>query len=1002
MPESTEIITEATYEWSLGASLTLEIGGVLVTFEVANALADATLYSGRFDFSGNPHLFSDFLKKWLPDDAPDFLTQIDIRKVEMEIGTKKGQSGLHSFLLLGEIQVGDQVLQVLFAQQKKEQAIGNKEKGQSEKTSLFSTRFPGVLRFNQLPFVGEYFSEEHGLQDLMLSYTSEAVEANVLAVFDPSKADQPPISFNGGLAISGAVHFPIIGTYPLTYGTASDEWQMPNISALKDISKDISSKVKPKKELAKNDASTSLSAQEQTQNAQKVGKKFGIFQLDNIEMVKRDNRIGLSLSGSVQISVFEMAVEGLEITVPMEVLLGKFEKLKEVEFGLSGLAIDIRKGNFKLAGGLLRTRHTESDGTSYDDYAGMVQLGFGKFQLTGVGSYAQYKGATSLFAFLYLGYPLGGTPEFFVTGLAIGFGINRNFIAPTIDKVLEFPLIVICSPKDAKGALDKGVMSVLKSLHDYLPPSIGDYFVVAGINFESFKIISTQALLAVKFGNSLEITLMGVSRLSMPAVYIELVFLARFVPDEGMFMAQGQLTSKSYLFDPSIQLTGGFAVGFWFSGEHAGDFIISIGGYHPDFKPPAHYPQHIPRVGLKWKLGNAMSILGEMYFALTPQAIMAGLKIEASLDLGFLSAFIRINANFIIYWKPFYYEARIVVAIGLRVTIKKCKVSVSFNFSLEAGLLLWGPDFSGEAYLETSVKTFKVEFGSNAPRRPMPIGWEAFRDAFIPHKGNESPCSMQVMQGAIASLSAQLQGENERQEVTIINPKEFAYSINCMIPATDTNIGGIEKKASEWQFQDTQNLVQANADLGIAPMDKHEFNAIHSVQILKNSGEIWTESTTKFKFSPILKNVPSALWGKGLPKNNASNSDPSLVRNVLMGFEITPAKDAKAGESKALDKETLSYHDYDNTLSNTTTKRIMKQAQNSNGDPLTMKTFLKENPPLKRTEETQHFFAAYFADDLAENRMSQDFITQDDLLRDVFKQKEKAFMLACEPMVMAI
>ena len=60
------------------------------------------------------------------------------------------------------------------------------------------------------------------------------------------------------------------------------------------------------------------------------------------------------------------------------------------------------------------------------------------------------------------------------------------------------------------------------------------------------------------------------------------------------------MTSDSYVLAPDCRLTGGFALCFWFKPHpRAGDFVVSLGGYHPAFNAPPHYPA-VPRLGVAW------------------------------------------------------------------------------------------------------------------------------------------------------------------------------------------------------------------------------------------------------------------------------------------------------------------------------------------------------------------------------------------------------------------
>lgn len=63
----------------------------------------------------------------------------------------------------------------------------------------------------------------------------------------------------------------------------------------------------------------------------------------------------------------------------------------------------------------------------------------------------------------------------------------------------------------------------------------------------------------------------------------------------------------------------------WFGNNaNSGDFVVTLGGYHPSFNVPSHYPQ-VPRLSFfNSSITSELNIKGEMYFALTPRCIMAG------------------------------------------------------------------------------------------------------------------------------------------------------------------------------------------------------------------------------------------------------------------------------------------------------------------------------------------------------------------------------------------
>ena len=83
---------------------------------------------------------------------------------------------------------------------------------------------------------------------------------------------------------------------------------------------------------------------------------------------------------------------------------------------------------------------------------------------------------------------------------------------------------------------------------------------------------------------------------------------------------------------PDIKLTGGFAYVIWFKGEKSGEFVMTMGATTPTSTATA-YPV-VPRLGLRWSIGDSIVIRPAAGFALTSEALMAGGDFEASAHFG--------------------------------------------------------------------------------------------------------------------------------------------------------------------------------------------------------------------------------------------------------------------------------------------------------------------------------------------------------------------------------
>ena len=135
-------------------------------------------------------------------------------------------------------------------------------------------------------------------------------------------------------------------------------------------------------------------------------------------------------------------------------------------------------------------------------------------------------------------------------------------------------------------------------------------------------------------------------------------------PSEGTFKLQALLTSNSWIINTDCKLTGGFALFVWFGGEHKGDMVFTLGGYHPRFQSSGTLSV-VPRLGLNWTVNDKLSIKGGAYLAITPSCLMLGAKLEATFNSGRISAWFTAYLDVVVNWEPLFFEAEL--GISLRV-----------------------------------------------------------------------------------------------------------------------------------------------------------------------------------------------------------------------------------------------------------------------------------------------------------------------------------------------
>ncbi|HET6221197.1 MAG TPA: DUF6603 domain-containing protein, partial [Dongiaceae bacterium] len=402
-----------------------------------------------------------------------------------------------------------------------------------------------------------------------------------------------------------------------------------------------------------------------------IQKGFGPLYLEQIgfgatEVGGKIERISLLMDGSVSMFGLTCAVDDLQITYITT--NGDFFAAENWAVDLAGLAVSADMGGVQIAGGLLK--QTTPAGI---EYLGMLLGRFGVYGLTIYGGYGEGNDNGEKFtAFFAVGAiigPIGGPPAFFLTGIGGGVGINRRLVVPTdLSNFGDYPLIqaldIAASPQDP--------MTQLRALGAYFPMQKGVFWFAAGVSFNSFALVDGIAVLAIQVGDGLDINLLGLARMALPRpqvalVSIEIALLVRFSSSEGVMWIQGQLTDNSWILYPDIKLTGGFAYVMWFKGEHRGEFVLTLGGYHPDFHRDG-YP-NVPRLGLRWSIGDYIVIKAGSYFALTSEAVMAGGDFEASAHFGPAWAELKFGANGIVYFDPFHYHVNVYLHIAAGVTI---------------------------------------------------------------------------------------------------------------------------------------------------------------------------------------------------------------------------------------------------------------------------------------------------------------------------------------------
>lgn len=569
----------------------------------------------------------------------------------------------------------------------------------------------------------------------------------------------------------------------------------------------------------------------------KLDQTIALFTLHRLGIGMEGGELALALDASLNVRPFTFSLFGAGIRIGLSDYVPHFI--------LNGFGLDFQNDLMTIGGSLSRVE---------SGYQGTLVI---QVKTISVIAQIRYDTDGSLFAYAAVNGNIGGTAAFFVTGLALGFAWNKNLFVPGIEQVAQSPLILAATGKISSDQLQT-------QMNDILTQENGAKVLTAGIRFTMFEIVDTFLLLYVRFGMSFELDLLGTAEVTMPPncpgektplAYARLALKAAVKPEEGFAGVEARLTPESYILSRDCHLTGGFAFYMWYQGEHSGDFVITFGGYHPEYEKtkPQHYPD-VPRVGFLWKPANGITIDGDMYFALTPSAAMAGGRLSAVYELGPLKAYFIAKVDFYLSWRPFSYDASIGIVLGGSLRVKLLFVSVTLKLELGAMLHVWGPDFSAKARVSIWVASFDISFGANANQGERALTWEDFCRAFLPKEKPEAamtdgmsdpeestnPLKIAFCSGLISKIK--IAGD----EYSVLRPDGVQITVESVMPLHSASVN-------------ENPLSVEGTDTCVKPMKENgtTFRSDISVTV-KSEG---SNGYDDFEGSVTKRNLPTAIWG---------------------------------------------------------------------------------------------------------------------------------------------
>ncbi|KAJ2903779.1 uncharacterized protein MKZ38_009345 [Zalerion maritima] len=657
--------------------------------------------------------------------------------------------------------------------------------------------------------------------------------------------------------------------------------------------------------------STATTSQNSGSTFGTLKKTVGAFTLESIGLQIKNDYVYVLLDASFSLGVIEMSAQGLGIGLPLKSVMDpKSIDIADVKLEIEGLAVAFNKPPIIIAGAFRQEKNER-----FEEYIGGLMIQIPPYAVTAVGAYRRdlVDNFKSIFVFGRLEGPLFTLEIATVSGVSVSFGYNYNLRTPKGDDLEHYPLLSKVQGADTEG----NPMAILTdktnpgSFLNWISAEKNMNFFSLGCQISSCHVLFMEAALVFGIGSGkFKVSLVGRGTAIFPPVspgagarspftfmYCEVGLVATLDVTGGSFMMEAALSSNSYVLNPFCHVRGGFALCYWFPpNKAAGDWVFSLGGYHPAFAVPSHWPVP-PRLGMGWEISDVLRIGGEAYFAITPRAVMGGGRLFANFKAGPIYADFEAWANFLINFDPFFFTAEIGVRIRVGAKFSIGFIKINISASVGAELYLQGPPFGGYVDIDFKVIDVRIHFG-DLNNRPDPLPTKNFPPPPGPKKGN-AMVVISLETGAATELVKKFNVEeaDDPQDpdaktwyvypgMTFRVESRFAAShlLLTQFPTTGDNVVDTvaEADASVTGNRAVLGKVGTN-DIYARPCLVHEkITSLMHVDITPSdhdADDVLDEADVgnAWRKRKVTKSLPSAMWGKYSAREDPTNSGNSVA-----------------------------------------------------------------------------------------------------------------------------
>lgn len=586
----------------------------------------------------------------------------------------------------------------------------------------------------------------------------------------------------------------------------------------------------------------------------------------------KNNHIYLLVDATIALGTIQLTLRGFGIGFPIDKFhFNQLSSLTISDFDvlLAGMSVYFSSPPILISGFFEKIVTDDSEA-----YRGGLAISIAPYSILAVGEYEHKKSTNlkSVFVFGRLDGPLITLELAEITGVEVGFGQNYSLRPPTSKEFSIYPLLLA----PANPATQTNPMEVMNDFGTFLSVQQGTTWFALGLTLDALDLLSVTAVILVAFANDgFDMSLMGLACAAFPPltpdprqkpveafVYVQLAMSATISlhGTEGSVLVAGALTPNSFILYPDCHLTGGFGLSYWF-GTHprAGDYIFTVGGYHPAFHVPNWYPV-VDRVGISWNLSSVLSVRGEAYFAITPKLCMGGGRLLATFSAGPIDASFEAYTNFLLVFKKPFFIAEVGVNVSVSFNIDFWFVHIHIHADLSAELHVQGPPFGGYAYVNFHICGFTVYFG-HQPGPPPALNWVDFLDivrSLGPSNNTGSNLAIvKLSEGVVTAAGDTVDKAADAR--WRVHPGGVVFRVECKIPVSSLTYGDGDKSATI--SDDSGNSIYARQMHTTTAWSTELTVTIHP-DINTAPLQAGTDEENLWNPTPIEKQMPMSVWGK--------------------------------------------------------------------------------------------------------------------------------------------